>query len=110
MAITVNIYYSGVKGNAKKFAKEMVSTGIVEDIRAEKGNIKYEYFFPMDDEDTVLLIDSWTDQDALDKHHESSMMSQIAELREKYDLHMKVERYMADIDNSFTKDSAFIRK
>ncbi|EMF0097199.1 antibiotic biosynthesis monooxygenase, partial [Enterococcus hirae] len=71
MAITVNIYYSGINGNAKKFAKEMVSTGIVEDIRAEKGNIKYEYFFPMNDEDTILLIDSWTDQDALDKHHES---------------------------------------
>mgnify|MGYP007007483687 CR=1 FL=1 len=45
MAITVNIYYSGTNGNAKKFAKEMVSTGVVEDIRAEKGNIKYEYFF-----------------------------------------------------------------
>ena len=49
MAITVNIYYSVINGNAKKFAKEMVSTGIVEDIRAEKGNIKYEYFFPMND-------------------------------------------------------------
>lgn len=110
MAITVNIYYSGINGNAKKFAKEMVSTGIVEDIRVEKGNIKYEYFFPMDDEETVLLIDSWVDQDALNKHHESSMMSQIAELREKYDLYMKVERYITDTNNISEKDSEFIRK
>ncbi len=110
MAITVNIYYSGINGNAKKFAKEMVSTGIVEDIRAEKGNIKYEYFFPMDDEEKVLLIDSWLDQDALDKHHESSMMSRIAELREKYDLYMRVERYITDTNNISEKDSEFIRK
>ena len=45
MAITVNIYYSGKNGNAKRFAKEMISTGTVDAIRAEKGNLKYEYFF-----------------------------------------------------------------
>ena len=53
--------------------------------------------FPMDDEETVLLIDSWTDQEALDKHHASPMMTRITELREKYDLHMKVERYVSDV-------------
>ena len=40
MAITINIYYSGKNGNAKKFAEEMLSTGIVDSIRREKGNIK----------------------------------------------------------------------
>lgn len=110
MAITVNIYYSGVNGNAKKFAKEMISTGIVENIRAEKGNIKYEYFFPMSDKETVLLIDSWTDQEAINKHHESPMMARITELREKYDLHMRVERYVTDVTGISEKDSAFIRK
>lgn len=45
MAITVNIFYSGVNGNAKKFAEEMVSSGVVSDIRAEAGNLRYEFFF-----------------------------------------------------------------
>jgi len=45
MAITVNIYYSGMNGNAIKFAEEMVSSGGVSDIRAEDRNIRYEYFF-----------------------------------------------------------------
>ena len=44
MSITINIYYSGVNGNARKFAEEMISSGIVDDIRAESGNIRYEYF------------------------------------------------------------------
>lgn len=93
MSFTINIYYTGVHGSAKEFAKEMVSSGIVNDIRAEEGNLKYEYFFPMDDEETVLLIDKWKDQEALDTHHKSEMMSQIADLREKYKLRMKVERF-----------------
>ncbi len=110
MAITVNIYYSGVNGNAIKFAEEMVSSGVVSDIRAEDGNIRYEYFFPMDDKETVLLIDSWKDQHSIDVHHASSMMEKITELREKYDLHMKVERYMSDEDGVPTTDKAFIKE
>ncbi len=110
MAITVNIYYSGVNGNAIKFAEEMVSSGVVSDIRAEDGNIRYEYFFPMDDKETVLLIDSWKDQHSIDVHHASSMMGKITELREKYDLHMKVERYMSDEDGVPATDKAFIKE
>ncbi len=109
MSITVNIYYTGKNGNAKRFAEEMISSGIVADIKAEKGNLKYDYFFPMGDENTVLLIDSWENQEALDIHHQSPMMSKIIELREKYDLTMRVERYIGDVDGIPEKDKAFIR-
>ena len=110
MAITVNIYYSGIKGNARKFAEEMVSSGVVKDIRAENGNLRYEYFYPMEDEETVLLIDSWNDQQAIDVHHASPMMAKITELREKYDLHMKVERYVSDEMGVPEADQAFIKE
>lgn len=110
MAITVNIYYSGLNGNAKKFAEEMVLNGIVSDIRAEEGNLRYEYFFPMDDQETVLLIDSWKDQHSIDVHHASPMMAKITELREKYDLHMKVERYVSDEEGVPETDSVFVRR
>lgn len=55
--------------------------------------MKYEYFFPMDDPETVLLIDKWKDEESLDIHHKSSMMKEIAELREKYHLKMRVEKF-----------------
>ena len=96
MSITINIYYKGKNGNAKKFAEEMISSGIIDEIRNEAGNLRYEYFFPMADKETVLLIDSWTNQEALDFHHKTPMMQKIIALREKYDLHMKVERYTSD--------------
>lgn len=84
----------------------MESAGIADAIRAEEGNLKYEYFFPMNDAETVLLIDSWKDQASIDVHHQTPMMQKIVKLREKYDLHMIVERYVED---SGQTDGAFIR-
>ena len=110
MAITVNSYYTGVDGNARKFAEERVLSGVVSDIRAEDGNLKYEYFFPMDDRETVLLIDSWENQQSIDVHHASSMMRKIIELREKYDLHMRVERYVSDESEISETDQLFIKE
>ena len=81
MSIIVNIYYSSQNGNAKKFVEEMISRGIVDQIRKEDGNEQYEYFYPMDDSETILLIDRWKDQAALDQHHQSEMMKEIAALR-----------------------------
>lgn len=96
MSIIVNLYYTGQNGNARKFAEEMTARGIVDAVRAEEGNERYEYFFPMEDAETVLLIDRWRDQEALDIHHKSEMMKQIAELRDKYKLHLRVERFVEE--------------
>ena len=107
MSITVNIYYTGEGGAARAFAGEMAASGTVEAIRAEEGNLRYEYFAPLDDPETVLLIDSWADQAALDAHHASPMMAKIAELRDKYDLHMRVERFVPA--DAAPQDAGFVR-
>ena len=106
MAITVNLRYKGA--NARAFAEEMISSGTVDLIRAEPGNLRYEYYVPLDDPNMVLLIDSWTDQAAIDAHHASPMMATISALREKYDLHMTVERFVS-AETSDSEDR-FIRK
>ena len=108
MSITVNLRYTGTDGNAKKFAEEMISSGTVDAIRAEEGNLRYEYYQSLDDPETILLIDSWVNQEAIDKHHATPMMDTIAKLREKYDLHMTVERYTAV--ETPESENQFIRK
>ena len=74
----------------------------------EDGNLRYEYYQSLDDPETILLIDSWANQEAIDKHHATPMMDTIVRLREKYDLHMTVERYSA-IEMSETENQ-FIRR
>ena len=110
MAITVNLRYTGENGNALRFAQEMTDSGTVAAIRVEEGNLRYEYYQSLDDPETVLLIDQWTDQAAIDAHHASLMMGTIAALREKYDLHMTVERYVSDDTGMPASDRQFIRE
>ncbi len=105
--ITVNLYYKGTNGRARAFAEEMEFSGIADSIRKEPGNLRYQYFQPLDDPETILLIDSWTDQAAIDVHHASPMIVQLAALREKYDLHMTVERFVSE---GLGTDEKYIRK
>lgn len=109
MSITVNIRYTGTGDAALHFAREMTEGETVDRIRAVPGNLRYEYFIPLEDSQTVLLVDSWEDQEAIDRHHASPMMAEIARLRDKYDLHMEVERFISD-DGVPEKDEKFIRK
>mgnify|MGYP002620198771 CR=1 FL=1 len=100
---------AAVQETARKFAQEMIDSGTVQKIREEHGNLRYEYFYPVDDAETVLLIDCWENQEAIDVHHASEMMQVILALREKYDLHMRMERYVDD-GAIQTNDEQFIRK
>ena len=46
-SITMNLYYTGHSGNAQKFVQEMENSGTAAAIRAEDGNLKYNYFISM---------------------------------------------------------------
>lgn len=109
MTLTVHILYKGKGSNALEFAKEMMQTGIVEEIRRKDGNLKYDYFQPLESTHSILLIDSWKNQAALDEHHQSNTMQKILNLREKYDLTMEVQRYYLDELAIPEYDQSFIR-
>ena len=38
MSLTIHIYYTGTDGNARRFAEEMMASGIVDAIQQEEGN------------------------------------------------------------------------
>lgn len=108
MSLLIHIRYIGEKNNARNFAKEMLDNNIVNKIRNQKGNIQYDYYIPFKDDGSILLIDRWENQEALDIHHKSSMMEEIIGLREKYDLRMVVERFESIEDNP--NDIKYIRE
>lgn len=87
--ITINIYYRGDDA-----------------IRKKDGCLRYDYFIPTKEDNCVFLIDSWKNQQALNEHHKSDLMPKIAELRDKYDVHMTVERYISEenIDTEYIRE------
>ena len=108
MSICVNLYYKGENRNARKFAEEMELSGLADAIRREEGNLRYDYFIPLSDPETVLLVDVWRDQAAIDAHHQSPMMEKLARLREEFDLHMTAERWVS-LDAP-AEDERFLRR
>ena len=110
MSIVMNLYYTGTNGSARRFAEEMERSGTAGLIRREAGNLRYEYFIPFKDSETVLLIDIWRDQAAIDQHHNSPMMEKILQLRKKYGLQVKAERYVADESGIPDADTKFIER
>ena len=91
--INVIIRYKGRKNNAKLFARDMINSGIVKNIREEEANLGYKYFTPYDDPETILLVSFWENQDAVDKYYNSPMMDIVNKLMEKYDIHSTIELY-----------------
>ena len=106
----MNLYYTGTNGSARRFAEEMERSGTADLIRGETGNMRYEYFVPVRDSETVLLIDIWQDQAAIDLHHSSPMMEKILQLRKKYGLQVKAERYVMDAAGIPDSDAQFIER
>ena len=47
MTLTIHVYYKGDRDCAINFAREMLESGLVAEIRNQKGNLKYEYFFQL---------------------------------------------------------------
>ncbi len=108
MSIVIHLHYTGKGGSARRFVREMEDSGTAAFIRAEEGNEAYAYYQSMEDPETVLLVDRWRDQAALDAHHASPAMATLAALREKYDLHMRAERFAPA--EAPAEDSAFLRQ
>ncbi|WP_394405775.1 putative quinol monooxygenase [Streptococcus sp. 20-1249] len=108
MAITFHIFYKGNGRAAQDFAREMTERGLVEQIRRRPGNLSYQYFQAFDDPETILLVDSWENQEALDQHHQSAIMQEILNLREKYGLVARAEKLLNDENGLPEADQAFI--
>ena len=81
--IVINIRYTSENGGGRKYVEAMESSGIAAKIRAIEGCIRYDFFFPADDPNGLLLIDEWADQEALNRYHSSPMMQEAANLREE---------------------------
>lgn len=108
MAATVNLHYTGKNGSAHRFAGEPESSGTAESIRSVAGNLRREYFFPMNNHETAFPIGSLRDQAVIDARHVSLMMESITALREKNGLRLKAERHTGT--ETALSDERFIRR
>jgi len=63
--IVLNVTYKCKPEMREEFLERIMTEGIDDAVRAEDGNLKYDYYFPADDTQELLLVEKWRDADAL---------------------------------------------
>ena len=94
--ITVNLYYTGSGGSARAFAEEMVLSGTVAAIRAEEGNLKYDYYLPENGSGELLLVEKWRDAEALRLHAGFPHFKRIGEVRSELGIEATIEKFITE--------------
>ena len=77
------------------FLKAIVSEGIDAAARGEAGNLKYDYYLPVDNDCDLLLIEKYKDAAAVAEHVRQPHTARLVELKEAYVADMILEQYEA---------------
>ena len=88
--IILNVTYTLKDGTRQDFYNEIVKEKIDQLSRAEEGNLKYEYYFPVEDENKILLIEVWKDAEAQKLHNKSEHFEKLQKIKEKYVINVQL--------------------
>ncbi|HAG14388.1 MAG TPA: antibiotic biosynthesis monooxygenase, partial [Ruminococcus sp.] len=64
----VEVHYFVKEGMRQAFYDAIMQSGVAAASRAEEGNEKYDYYFSPENENELLLLEIWRDQDAVRLH------------------------------------------
>lgn len=91
--ILLLVKYSMKPDSAEAFLSEVKAAGISEMTRNEEGNIKYEFYYPADKEDTILLLEQWIDFSKVEAHRAMDHVKTLIGLKDKYVLATDIQRF-----------------
>ena len=91
--LLVNVTYTIKEGKREEFFNKVNEMGIVKDSRQEPGNSKYEYFFSVDSEDKLFLMEMWANNVAQEMHGKTEHYKKLQSLKEEYVTDVSIEKY-----------------
>lgn len=91
--VILHAIYTGDDGKPLAFAKEILESGIQQQVKNEKGCNQYDYFVPLDGSNKVVLLENWENEAFMEEHKLGEPMAKIKELKAKYGIETKLERY-----------------
>ena len=77
----------------EEFLEMIYTEGIDVASRAEEGNIKYDYYTPVDGSDDLLLVEKWRDAEALAAHGKQEHFARLGELKKELVLDTIIEKF-----------------
>jgi len=93
----LNVIYTVKDGKREEFYNQLYDKGIITKSRNEKGNLKYDYFLPVDNLNDILLLEIWTDTIAQQFHAQTPHFLELQELKKDYVLNVKIEKFACEV-------------
>ena len=82
--IVLNVTYKCKPDMRDEFLEAIYTEGIDVACRGVDGNIKYDYYTPVDGSDDLLLVEKWRDADALAAHGRQEHFAKLGELKAEF--------------------------
>ena len=92
--IVLNVTYKCKPGMREAFLERILQEGIDIACRLEQGNIKYDYYLPVDGGDELLLVEKWQDADALKAHGSMPHFLRLGALKAEYVNETVIEKFV----------------
>ena len=91
--IVLNVTYKCKPDLRDEFLEMIYTEGIDTASRSEEGNIKYDYYTPVDGSDDLLLLEKWRDAEALDAHGRQPHFARLGELKKEFVIDTIIEKF-----------------
>lgn len=91
--ILLHVTYTMKPGQKENYLAAIAWAGIDQASRQETGNIRYDYFYAAQQEDTILLIEQWENEEVLELHKTMPHFKQLAAIKEQYVKQTAVEKF-----------------
>ena len=91
--IILNVTYKCKPDMRAEFLEAIYTEGIDIACRAGDGNIKYDYYTPVDGSDELLLVEKWRDADALAAHGKQPHFARLGELKTEFVIDTIIEKF-----------------
>ena len=91
--LTIIVTYKTKPGMAKAYYDRVVSEGVAAGVRQEEGNKGYDFYMPMDQPDTIVLIEKWDNKACADAHAGTPNVKKLASFKADYVLETQAVRY-----------------
>ena len=83
MMLGINVTYTMKPGGRAGFLAGIAACGVQAAVRREAGCLQYDYFLPVGDEDSLLLMEKWTSREAQKVHMTQPHMVTMAEIKDR---------------------------
>ena len=91
--ILLNVTYTVKDGERDEFYNQLCDKGIINKSRNEEGNLKYDYYFPVENSNDILLLEIWADAIELQTHSEAPHFLELQELKKQYIASVEIKKF-----------------